>query len=156
MNQYRFVRAIIGLPQTYKFSNQTVEISYNETDTKKKITRFENPIHFKPYGNYLLIIPQRIPQRMFDNNLFRLDNREITTPTSDSFRLTDFLEFCHDEYKNNLDDLKTRFDPDHTYFKNVKNKPKIPLRVSKPIFESLNRITSIEKAEPKAGDEHNG
>ena len=34
--------------------------------------------------------------------------------------------------------------------------PKIPTNASKMIFESLNRITSIEKAEPKAGDEHNG
>ena len=157
VNQYRFVRAVIGLPQTYEYKNinRTINIGYDENDTKKKITRYENPIHFKPFGNYLLMIPQRIPERMFDNNLFRLNDIPLSTPNSDSFQLTEFIDYCLEEYKNNYSNLMASFNPHHQYF-NGNRIPKIPTNASKMIFESLNRITSIEKAEPKAGDEHNG
>ena len=182
----RFVRAIIGLPQQYEYrkdgrwkNGQYVltnphsrregtiavenKVSFrnqsNQDDQEPTITRYENPIHFKPYGNTLLIIPQEIPDKM-KNQVFyliksemnqeRRNNRivinahsrytKIRTPVK--FDLVLFLDYCCEKYSIDWGSLLTKFRDNS--------------RPSTTIRNALNRITSIEKAEPKAGDEHNG
>jgi hypothetical protein len=148
--KYSFVRALIGLPQLYEYKTFKVKIDYDEDEPKKKIIRYENPIHFKLYDKYLLIVPQIIPSLMFDRT-FNLNSQKLTTPDNNTFELLAFLDYCQSIYSQEHDDLSDRFDPEKDYFKN--HCPEISLEWSKPIYYSLKRIESIQK---EAGELHNG
>ena len=154
---YRFVRAIIGLPQNYDYKKSytsydfNVKIGFEANDDKKKIIRFENPIHFKPYGQYLLLIPQIIPEKMYDQT-FKLNNHSITTPDEQSFDMVKFLNYCRDRYSRERNTLMMNFNPKNPYFS--QKVPKIPVKASEPIFQSLKRISSINTV--KAGGDGNG
>ena len=65
---------------------------------------------------------------------------KIRTPVK--FDLVLFLDYCCEKYSRDWGSLLTKFRDNS--------------RPSTTIRNALNRITSIEKAEPKAGDEHNG
>ena len=154
-NNYRFVRAIIGLPQNYDYKKSytpydfNVVIGFEADDDKKKIIRFENPIHYKPHGQYLLLIPQIIPEKMY-NQTFKLNNDSIETPDNQSFDIEKFLDYCCDKYASERNQLMNKFNPQNTYFR--QNRPRISVRASEPIYHSLKRVSPIQKS----GGDDNG
>ena len=154
-NNYRFVRAIIGLPQNYDYKKSytpydfNVVIGFEADDDKKKIIRFENPIHYKPHGQYLLLIPQIIPEKMY-NQTFKLNNDSIETPDNQSFDIEKFLDYCCDKYASERNQLMNKFNSQNTYFR--QNRPRISVRASEPIYHSLKRVSPIQKS----GGDDNG
>jgi len=112
--------------------NETLEFENEKKDKKKKmekivkIDRFNNPILFKPIGNYLFIIPQTIPDLMMGRSFYFSTFKEteelkysfsekdvIITPTSENFKLEEFLFEFADYYNQ---------DGEFTIFKNAKTK----------------------------------
>ena len=184
-DDFRFVRAIIGLPQQYEYRKDgrringqyvltnphsrregTVAVENRvkmEGEPEKKdktpiISRYENPIHFKPHGQYLLIVPQTIKDTMKDQTFYLIDNTqgrskiirrengiavvgskddvtEIKTPPE--FDLIGFLDYFSNQYKSSYNTLKDHFSSERG-----------PAKV---IYESLHHIgMTIQKA--KAGE----
>ena len=160
----RFVRAIIGLPQQYEYridkkndhsSRQGIIAVENKVYRKKDndnepiVTRYENPIHFKPYGSFLLIIPQVIPNKMKKQSFYliktkknakRIENKIVIhqdtkykiIKTPEDFDLITFLNYCRETYNKDKQVLLSKFSDSS--------------RPSTTIRNAVNRITSIEKA----------
>ena len=127
--EYRFVRAMLGFGKEISFARgarreQTAVIvdaigcNKNKSDATE-IIRFNNPVHFVPNGQYLLIIPTDIP-RIMSNRRFRIYEKEnasnyaeIMTPELVSageqnlgegkFNLEDFLDMFMDDFNNQTD-----------------------------------------------------
>lgn len=93
-----YMRGVLGIGQTIEFrQNQKNGISQrkgvvtiegkerdpdDKTGKKPLIARFENPVHFKPYGTWLLLIPQEIPAKILGAEfLFKTKYRSATPPT---------------------------------------------------------------------------
>ncbi len=190
-DDFRFVRAIIGLPQQYeyrideRFNKEKKEMVFINPHSRRKgtvavenrvkiegkpekkdktpiISRYENPVHFKPHGQYLLIVPQTIKETMKDQTFYLIDNTqgsskitgrengiavvsseddvtEIKTPSE--FDLIDFLDYFSNQYKFSYNSLNNHFSSERG-----------PAKV---IYESLDHIgMKIQKA--KAGEKNNG
>lgn len=118
-------RGILGLAPLYEFrsgKNTTREgqvIVEDGGPEKVRIERFNNPIHFKPNGNILLIIPTDIPEIM-GNRTFNFtfgENQSESLPTPSikkknadpkkgEFNLVAFLDYFMKEF-NKTTDMKT-------------------------------------------------
>lgn len=74
---YEFVRALLGLPESYMYFSMKKVLgnapSWKFADITGEIKRFENPIHFKPFGTGILLVLRRIPASML--------GREFRVPT---------------------------------------------------------------------------
>lgn len=152
--QTLFVRSLIGLPQNYDFNTYyTRPNSFNVEVSHQDIERYENPIHFKPYGSYLIIIPQIIPTEKMCGTDFILHSKETdrnkrvveeitkTIQTPSDFNLISFLDYCVEKYGIDRSELIDHFED---------------RGATKSIHSSIIRVESIEKAEPKAGEQNNG
>lgn len=66
--EYRFVRAMLGLPELYEFQTENrshkhqVKFASGEVD---KIERFKSPVTFKVYGRNIYAIAETIPDAFF-------------------------------------------------------------------------------------------
>lgn len=113
-----YMRGVLGVGQTIEFrrnnknavsrrkGNVTIEGKERNPDDRKKplIARFENPVHFKPYGTWLLLIPQEIPAKILGAEfLFTAKGKSATAAIPKEFDLDDFLMFFADEYVNSAD-----------------------------------------------------
>lgn len=93
-------------PHSYREGTVTVEDTEKDDKGKSIIHRFENPIHFKPYGCYILIIPQAIPSKLLGAKFClsgKIGNKKagstmIQMPKH--FDLDDFLSFFSQLYQN--------------------------------------------------------
>lgn len=102
----KYVRGLLGVSKGVNFRGKG-EISYSNTE----IERFKSPITFKIVDNILVIIPEEIPQNMF-NAKFEFsrkgkDNKSsstqiIFTPKENEFDLTSFLFSFADYFNNQL------------------------------------------------------
>lgn len=186
IDECRFVRGIIGLPQQYEYKqdgsfrdgtfvlrnphsrregtvlvqNKVDRCEHNRIIESSKptpdIIRFENPIHFKPYGQYLLIIPQIIPKTMLGNDFYLIkktnylqknprtgriivDDRTVYTAIQipSDFNLIVFLDYCKKKYSDDYSSNKANFN---------ERGP------AQTIYNALERITSIQKS----GGDDNG
>ena len=186
IDECRFVRGIIGLPQQYEYKQDgsfnsgtfvlrnphsrrkgTVLVQnkvdkqedhriIESTNSTPDIIRFENPIHFKPYGQYLLLIPQKIPEKMLGNEFYLIkktnhlrknprtgriivDEHTVYTAIQipSDFNLIEFLNYCMTKYSADYDDNKANF--------NARGP-------AQTIYNALERITSIQKS----GGDDNG
>ncbi|MGL4607979.1 MAG: hypothetical protein ACRCU3_11000 [Eubacteriaceae bacterium] len=86
---YRFVRGMLGLPDSYSYndSKRRGKVSVKNTNVK----RFASPIVFKKHGNKLYIFPNEIPDQMY-GKLFSFNGIQIQTPTKKEFNLVEFLD----------------------------------------------------------------
>lgn len=103
--EYRFTRAMLGLPQNYKYKKGVDTVEIKIENKEKKIERFASPVLFKPHGKRLYIIPQNIPDEMYDTEFTfskkgqnTQDNNKIKTPTKDEFNLIDYLDWFMERY----------------------------------------------------------
>ena len=158
-NTTNFVRGIIGLPQNYDYKNfYTHDKDFAVEVSHDVIERYENPIHFKPCGRYLFIIPQIMPDKMLATKFILhskkknrsgtvIEEKQKTIQTPSDFNIISFLDYCVSEYDNDRSEL----------IENFENRG-----ATKSIRSSINRVESIkkaktkEKAQAKAGDKNNG
>lgn len=101
--QYRFIRAMLGLTDTYTFGVGKSAKRFSVRDANEDIERFANPITFKPYENGLLVLVHQIPQRMLGAKFqFRDSEHVISTPEQfDIVKFTsDFLRQLNGDIKN--------------------------------------------------------
>lgn len=95
-DKFRFVRAMLGLPGSYKFNppiKTTKTTRRGEVIiTSANIERFQSPVQYRVQNNQLFIIPQHIPKEMLMAT-FYFQGQKIHTP--EEFDLIDFLDsFC--------------------------------------------------------------
>lgn len=113
---YRFVRAMLGLPKVYKYnaSKNTTRSGDVIITPTKGIERFASPIRFVPNGNKLLIVPDKIPDEMFNAGFLfskkKPKNRDeikpnISTPKKEEFDLISFLDSFAESF-NKREELK--------------------------------------------------
>lgn len=106
--EYRFVRAMLGLPGTLDFKNKNDDV--DETIEEKiyvynnaKIKRYASPILFKIVDDYIFIIPRKVNKAILDKDFYLTtkskekqylekpnDEEKITTPKE--FDLIKFLD----------------------------------------------------------------
>ncbi len=164
-----FVRGILGLPQTYTYKTDlrksdgkpddfivTVEGAEKEMDSKGKptdnavIQRFGNPIHFKPHGKFLLLIPQGIPNTLRDekNSRFILRCKRKTEKVQTiqlplDFDLDAFLRYYSDIY-NRRNEIAKENTELGTQMKSILTFNGGSFRMKKT-FESLQVLKRYEK-----------
>jgi len=97
----KYLRAMLGVCDGIKFRD---EIRNGKISYKSTVDRFKSPLTFKIVDNYIVIIPEMIPEKMknlnFTFSLSFRDHNHISTPSS--FDLKDFLK-KYAEYFNILD-----------------------------------------------------
>ena len=137
-SDFYYNRGILGLAPSYEFrkkNNITIEVNVKDGESNKIcIERFNNPIHFKPNGNNLLIIPTDIPEIM-GSHTFIFDFKEnkgkkpdkgnknkyskcLTTPAVNKskdvdpgkgeFNLEAFLDYFMNEYNSEKDMISSK------------------------------------------------
>lgn len=88
--EFRFVRALLGLPGGFEFRSGKNTTRRGKVDVKSDtIERFQSPVFYRVQNNQLLIIPQRIPDEIL-NAAFYLNREKICAP--EKFDLIDFLD----------------------------------------------------------------
>lgn len=113
-------RGVLGLAQTYTYKDDrskgiyrkgTIKIEGTAKESKDKksvIQRFENPVHFKPHGQWLLLIPQEYPAALHDEKLrqftFEVYGKTETISLPKHFDLDAFLRYYSDIY-NRRDEI---------------------------------------------------
>lgn len=162
-----YLRGLLGLPQGFSYHidqkrengqiikmnphsyrSGEVKIEGTELDDSKKplIGRFENPVHFKPYGRYILMIPQPIPQKLLGaefklSTKTRTKTRTACISTARDFILDDFLMYFAELYQND-DKIKEirKIDP----FSDKRN-PLNPVIRTVRTFETIQRAAKSEE-----------
>jgi len=98
----RYVRSMLGLAEGIEFKKKIEDNKIKKDKIKyssKNIQRFKSPILFKIIDNILFIIPQDIPQEIFNQKFIfsqkigkDIIKKSIYTPTEEEFNLDDFME----------------------------------------------------------------
>ena len=115
--EYRYIRGLLGLAGIYEYkidqdnphSRRAGRVFVRNPD--KRVERFENPVHFKPFDRYLLLIPQPIPDDVLGAkfSFYTKDNttkkilKEETVRTPDAFSLDAFLQYFCRRVKEDAD-----------------------------------------------------
>ena len=121
-SEFFYNRGILGLAPLYEFrsgkktTREGTVIVEDGGPGKVKIERFNNPIHFKPNGNTLLIIPTDIPEimgsRTFTFTYGKNPPEKLPTPAvkkkgadpkQGEFNLVMFLDYFMKEFNNRTD-----------------------------------------------------
>lgn len=145
--EFRFVRAMLGLPQNYMFRQSdnttrkgTVSITPAQNNTVK---RFASPVRFVPNGQELYIIPDKIPTEMFDAG-FKFSSisgsETIRTPSESEFNLIDYLDWFVNLFNNRTNLSQNDF------------KANERMGISKTVVKTINKNLIINKCSEKAGD----
>jgi hypothetical protein len=100
---FRFARAMLGVPELYEFRSGSKTKRRGKVEVKSdEIDRFQSPIQYIVQGNMLYIIPQEIPEKMF-NTEFSLNGKAIQTPTNEEFSLQNFLDDFMLDFNSRVD-----------------------------------------------------
>jgi hypothetical protein len=107
--EFRYVRALLGLAEHNEYrmfkSSGLRKIQIKIDDKFKKIKRFQSPLQFKIFQNFIYILPHTIPNEMFGRTfVFKLKQFffdrtksypsylfDLPTPTANEFSMNDFL-----------------------------------------------------------------
>ncbi len=144
--EFRFVRAMLGLPQNYMFRQSanttrkgTVSIAPAQNNAVK---RFASPVRFVPNGYELYIIPDKIPAEMFDAS-FRFSSNSasetIRTPSETEFNLINYLDWFADLFNNRINLNKNEFDSNER------------MELCKTVVRTINKNLRINKCSGKEG-----
>lgn len=84
--EYRFIRAMLGLAENYIFDTDDKDKKYVFTvkDSNRKIERFQSPIFFKVFNNRIYMIIRSIPEELYDrefNIIFSTKTKKSRTET---------------------------------------------------------------------------
>jgi hypothetical protein len=94
---YRYIRALLGLAEHNEFRTWKGKIQINIKDNQDEIERFQSPLRFKVFNQNIYILPNEIPDAMFNREFdFLLDNKDLlftlTTPQKNQFDMVEFLD----------------------------------------------------------------
>ena len=127
--KYRFVRTLLGFGKEIMFVKgvragrtavfKDAKINTANAGDNTEIIRFNNPVHFVPNGQYLLIIPTEIPEVMSERRFevyekdAETNHAPITTPEivavgkqdlgKGKFNLEQFLDMFMDDFNHQTD-----------------------------------------------------
>jgi len=95
---YRYIRALLGLAEHNEFRTWKGKIQINIKDSKDEIERFQSPLMFKVFNKTIYILPNEIPDSMYQRDFdFLLDNKvllfTIPTPHKNQFSMIEFLDY---------------------------------------------------------------
>lgn len=108
--KYRYVRAMLGLAENNEYQTTSKnKLVISIKDKEEKVDRFQSPLTFKVFNNTIFILPQEIPEDMYNRtfkfsllqknksnkHITEVDNNfiELSTPISkEEFNLEEFLE----------------------------------------------------------------
>lgn len=146
-DDFRFVRAMLGLPQNYLFrkSEKTTREGLVKIEPEKnnEVKRFASPVRFVPNGYELYIIPDKIPDEMFGAG-FKFSSgsasETIRTPSVDEFNLIDYLDWFVDSFNNRVNLKPNEF------------KENNKMELCKTVFKTVNKNLKISKCSGKVGD----
>lgn len=99
---YQYVRALLGVAELYEFPKDGREklkikcLDEEEGTSTPIVERFRSPITFKVFENNIYMLPEEIPDEIFDRR-FAFENRskhviDLKTPSKEQFNLIEFLE----------------------------------------------------------------
>ena len=124
------------------------------------IARYENPIHFKPHGKYLFLIPQEVPGAI-PGAEFEFSSKGTGTPVKlripdsatggsggTTYSLDNFLQYVQKKYLEYRAGLK---DPNSDLFKMKNMNNPGP---AKPIIETVLRVTELARMQNPEGGEN--
>lgn len=80
--EFRFIRAMLGLAENYIFNTEKKDEKYifTVTDSKGEIKRFQSPIFFKVFNKSIYMIIRLIPEELYDREF----NISFSTKTKKS------------------------------------------------------------------------
>lgn len=93
----KYIRALLGLAELYEFPQEREKLTIADSNPKDKdaIDRFRSPITFKIFGNNVYLLPEEIPDAIYDHEFTFTSSRKqqvkMKTPPKGSFDLNDFL-----------------------------------------------------------------
>lgn len=94
-SQYQFIRAMLGLTDTYTFGIGKGARKFSVQDAEGEIERFANPITFKPYENGILVLTYEISKQMLGRK-FKFGDRGAVISTPTEFDIVKFTShFLH-------------------------------------------------------------
>jgi hypothetical protein len=111
-NDYKFLRAMLGLTDTYTFHDVDKEDKVRIRDNSKVVERFASPVLIKIFDDYIVFLPQPIPDEML-NRWFTLEAvkahkiEKISTP--EEFNLPQLLLGFADHFNSMKENLRTNF-----------------------------------------------
>lgn len=135
-DDFRFTRAMLGLPQKYEFRASATTTRKGEVTISpgkgNEVARFASPVRFVPNGHDLFIVPKEIPNEMFDA-AFELNGKTIKTPSESEFSLQEFLDWFADSFNNreNMQDLNQTFGISAVLIKSVDKFKRNNIRIEK-------------------------
>ncbi|MBQ8764281.1 MAG: hypothetical protein IJZ07_09285 [Clostridia bacterium] len=146
-DEFRFVRAMLGLPQDYTYRksvNTTREGKVSISPAKgNSVERFASPVRFVPNGKELYIVPDEIPAEMFNAEFKFKSERassEIKTPSDSEFNLIEYLDWFMNAFNTK------------TNLKNGEFTENDRMRISKTVTRTIAKNLTIRKCSGKAGD----
>lgn len=148
---FLYMRSVLGVGQNFEYKQDkrnpdsmrrgkvTIKGKEKGPNGKPVIARFENPVHFKPYGEYLLLLPQPIPSKMLgtEGTKFILEaggrSDVISGPTVNQFNLDQFMQFFAEIYVS---------DPE---LKGFARRQK-PVKIFADVLSNIHKIERVEAA----------
>ena len=113
--KFQYIRALLGLAEHNEYrmdgSGGLNKIQIKIDDKAGKIKRFQSPLQFKLFQNFIYILPHPIPSEMFDRkfkfilkgvynpatNERETDLFDLSTPSADEFSMEAFLDYALNE-----------------------------------------------------------
>ncbi len=146
-NEFRFVRAMLGLPQDYTYRespNTTRKGKVSISPAKgNSVERFASPVRFVPNGKELYIVPDDIPAEMFDAEFkFKSEasGSNIKTPSASEFNLIEYLDWFMNAFNTK------------TNLKNGEFTENERMKISRTVTKTIAKNLVIRKCLGRAGD----
>lgn len=127
--EYFFIRVLLGLTDNYIFiKNHEEKIEILVNDKKEEIERFQSPITFKVFDQYLIMLLDEIPSELLDREFDFFDGEKKlgTIRTPSEFDLTDFIEAFISDF-NTKEGVEHRNDLRKVQHKQIKNAAKMKI-----------------------------
>lgn len=107
-SEYKYLRALLGLTESYKFIDTNIDDTIKvvcadvDTDGKPKIQRFASPVMIKILPDYIVFLPSDIPEELYGAKFIFTSKRTkksvpLNVPEKSQFNLSQFLlDFAKD------------------------------------------------------------
>ncbi len=108
LSEYRYVRAMLGITDSIEFKDRERKGKVLISDSKGEIARFNNPVHFIPNANTIIILPTEINDALSGREFILTQGRRkgnLKTPNlkNGEFSLEEFLDWFMEQHNNKVD-----------------------------------------------------
>ncbi len=162
-----FKRSILGLPQLYEYHGKRKEytdpsdgrsnwfyyrngtVTVEDVDApaarnegRDYIGRAENPVHFKPYGRFLLMIPYPVNTTMLGHSFnFSVNQNTQCIQAPMSFDVNDFMQHFCEFYRDEAQNQRTRLN-------RMQNRPRLLEMINNTVTRFRTISFTREEAQP--------